>query len=61
MSTILTPNQTAILAAVGDLDVSVLLPFIRRYRRKAMKKMDDEGRNKTICPECEKEFLNTQG
>lgn len=58
----LTPSQHAILAAAGDIDLNVLLPFIRRQRKKLMKKYTDtSSKNRVECPECQREFANSQG
>ena len=59
--TVLTPSQSAILTALGDIDLNVLLPFIRRQRKRMLKNGNDDSKNRVLCPECSKEFLNTQG
>ena len=59
--TVLTPAQNTILAALGDIDLNVLLPFIRRQRKRMMKPEDETKKSRVGCPECDKDFINTQG
>lgn len=61
---VLTPIQQAVLDAIGDIDVSSIIPFIRRQRKKLLRQSSDtnkSGKSRVFCPECSKDFMNTQG
>jgi hypothetical protein len=61
---VLTPVQQTILDAVGDLDITLIIPFIRKLRKKMMRSASESVnrmKHRIQCPECIKEFANTQG
>eukprot|EP01035_Chromulina_nebulosa_P020428 gene20428-26508_t len=58
---ILTPAQANLLNAIGDIDIDIIMPFIRRQRKRMLKENSTNNKQNVSCPECSKPFLSTQG